>query len=251
MKSSGPQVSGRPSARPASCVQAQLGGMKKALAPASKQDTRATLTGSWTLYHGPFSLSIRAAGWGKIAPGSSSGKATSGCCDPRKPADFEAENSRVRLRFVGVRHGLAEAGEAAFPPCSMMEHHHREKPLPRPRNPAKPRTKKRDSQRNADHKKALPPGQKKSRLFPLGFTRGRWCPVDTVQRRPNRQVRLPGHCGEIIPRPRANWHKSSHIKKSSKHRGLYTTRLYTKKIIVYHEGISLPLYAGNLKESPI
>ena len=193
MKSSGPQVSGRPSARPASCVQAQLGGMKKALAPASKQDTRATLTGSWTLYHGPFSLSIRAAGWGKIAPGSSSGKATSGCCDPRKPADFEAENSRVRLRFVGVRHGLAEAGEAAFPPCSMMEHHHREKPLPRPRNPAKPRTKKRDSQRNADHKKALPPGQKKSRLFPLGFTRGRWCPVDTVQRRPNRQVRLPGH----------------------------------------------------------
>ncbi len=41
-----------------------------------------------------------------------------------------------------------------------------ERPLPRPRNPAKPRTKKRDSQRNADHKKALPPGQKKA-----GFSR--------------------------------------------------------------------------------
>lgn len=90
--------------------------MKKALAPASKQDTRATRVGSWTLYHGPFSLSIRAAGWGKIAPGSSSGKAPSGCCDPRKAGEFGAENNRVRHRFAGVRHGLAEAGEAAFPP---------------------------------------------------------------------------------------------------------------------------------------
>lgn len=76
--------------------------------------------GSWTLYHGPFSLSIRAAGWGKIAPGSSSGKAPSGCCNPRKAGDFEAENNRVRHRFAGVRHGLAEAGEAAFLSCSMM-----------------------------------------------------------------------------------------------------------------------------------
>ena len=48
---------------------------------------------------------------------------------------------------------------------------------------------------------------------------------------------------------RANWHKSSHIKKSSKHRGLYTTRPYTKKIIVYHGGISLPLYAGKVCET--
>lgn len=136
--------------------------MKKALAPASKQDTRATLTGSWTLYHGPFSLSIRAAGWGKIAVGSSSGKAPSGCCDPRKPADFKAENSRVRHRFAGVRHGLAEGGEAVFLSCSMMGYRHRERPLPRPHNPAKPRTKKRDSQRNADHKKDSAPGQKKA-----------------------------------------------------------------------------------------
>lgn len=29
-------------------------GIRKALAPASKQDTRATHVGSWTLYHGPF-----------------------------------------------------------------------------------------------------------------------------------------------------------------------------------------------------
>ena len=48
---------------------------------------------------------------------------------------------------------------------------------------------------------------------------------------------------------RANWHKSSHIKKSSKHRGMYTTRPYTKKIIVYHGGISLPLYAGKVCET--
>lgn len=171
--------------------------MKKALAPASKQDTRATLTGSWTLYHGPFSLSIRAAGWGKIAVGSSSGKAPSGCCDPQKAAEFGMENSRVRHRFAGVRHGLAEAGEAAFPPWDRMEHHRGQRLLPRPRNPAKPRTKKRDSQRNADHKKSFAPRSEKSRLFPLGFTRG-----------------VPGHCGEIIPRPRANCRKSPHRKKS-------------------------------------
>lgn len=103
--------------------------------------------------------------------------------------------------------------------------------------------------RNADHKKDSAPRSEKSRLFPLGFTRGRWCPVDTVQRRPNRQVRLPGHCGEIIPRPRANCRKSPHRKKSGKHRGLYTTRPYTKKIIVYHEGITLPLYAGKVCET--
>ena len=174
---------------------------------ASQQaNTRATHVGSWTLYHGPFSLSIRAAGWGKIAPGSSSGKATSGCCDPRKAGEFGAENSRVRLRFVGVRHGLAEAGEAAFPPCSMMEHHHREKPLPRPRNPAKPRTKKEFPLRNAGHKKDFAPRLEKIRLFLWRFTRG-----------------VPGHSRQNTPCTRANWHKSSHIKKSSKHRGLYTT----------------------------
>lgn len=48
---------------------------------------------------------------------------------------------------------------------------------------------------------------------------------------------------------RANCRKSSHIKKSSKHRGLYTTRPYAKKIIVYHEGISLPLHAGKVCET--
>lgn len=186
---------------------------------------------------------------GKFLVGSSSGKAPSGCCDPRKAGEFGAENSRVRHRFAGVRHGLAEAGEAAFPPWARMEHHHRERPLPRPRNRTKPRTEKEFPLRNADHKKDFVPRSEKSRLFPLGFTRGRWCPVDTVQRRPNRQVRLPGHCGEIIPRPRANCRKSPHRKKSGKHRGLYTTRPYTKKIIVYHEGISLPLYAGKVCET--
>lgn len=88
--------------------------------------------------------------------------------------------------------------------------------------------------RNADHKKDFVPRSEKSRLFSWGFTRG-----------------VPGHCGEIIPRPRANCRKSPHRKKSGKHRGLSTTRPYTKKIIVYHGGISLPLYAGNLKESPL
>ena len=170
---------------------------KKSPCASQQANTRATLTGSWTLYHGPFSLSIRAAGWGKIAPGSYRGKAPSGCCDPRKPADFKAENSRVRHRFAGVRHGLAEAGEAAFPPWDRMEHHHRERPLPRPRNPAKPRTKKRDLQRNADHKKDSAPRSEKSRLFPLGFTRG-----------------VPGHCGGSLSYTRANCRKSPHRKKS-------------------------------------
>lgn len=99
---------------------------------------------------------------GKFLVGSSSGKAPSGCCDPRKAGEFGAENSRVRHRFAGVRHGLAEAGEAAFLSCSMMGYRHRERLLPRPRNPAKPRTKKRDSQRNANHKKDSAPGQKKA-----------------------------------------------------------------------------------------
>lgn len=233
MKSSGPQVSGRPSARPASCVQAQLGGMKKALAPASKQDTRATLTGSWTLYHGPFSLSIRAAGWGKIAVGSSSGKAPSGCCDPRKAGEFGAENNRVRHRFPGVRHRLAEAGEAAFLSCSMMGDTATGKgPFHARATPQNPARKKEIRRETLTIKKTLPPRSEKSRLFPLGFTRG-----------------VPGHCGEIIPRPRANCRKRPHRKKSGKHRGLYTMRPYTKKIIVYHEGISLPLYAGKVCET--
>lgn len=103
---------------------------------------------------------------GKFLVGSYRGKAPSGCCDPRKAGEFGAENNRVRLRFAGVRHGLAEAGEAAFPPWDSMEHHHRGKPLPRPRNPAKPRTKKRDSQRNADHKKGFAPRSEKA-----GFSR--------------------------------------------------------------------------------
>lgn len=170
---------------------------------------------------------------GKFLVGSSSGKGMSGCCDPRKPADFKAENSRVRHRFAGVRHGLAEAGEAAFLSCS-WDTTTGKGPFHAHATPQNRAQKKEFPLRNADHKKALPPGQKKSRLFSWGFTHG-----------------VPGHCGEIIPRPRANCRKSPHRKKSGKHRGLYTTRPYTKKIIVYHEGISLPLYAGNLKESPL
>lgn len=92
----------------------------------------------------------------------------SGCCDPRKTADFKAENSRVRHRFAGVRHGLAEAGEAAFPPWDRMEHHRGQRLLPRPRNPAKPRTEKRDSQRNADHKKDFAPRSEKKPAFLVG-----------------------------------------------------------------------------------
>lgn len=217
MKSSGPQVSGRPGARPASCVQAQLGGMKKALAPASKQDTRATLTGSWTLYHGPFSLSIRAAGWGKIAPGSSSGKAPSGCCDPRKTADFKAENSRVRLRFVGVRHRLAEAGEAAFLSCSMMGDTATGKgPFHAHATPQNRAQKKRDSQRNADHKKALPPGRKKP-AFPAELYS--WCSWTFP-------LEHPMHA-------RANCRKVPHRKQSSKHRGLSTTRAQLDNVLLF------------------
>ena len=131
---------------------------------ASQQaNTRATRVGSWTLYHGPFSLSIRATGWGKIAPGSSSGKAPSGCCDPRKTADFKAENSRVRHRFAGVRHGLAEAGEAAFPPCSMMETPPQGKAPSTPAQPHKTAHRKKEIRRETQTiKKTLPPGQKKA-----------------------------------------------------------------------------------------
>lgn len=192
---------------------------KKSPCASQQANTRATHVGSWTLYHGPFSLSIRAAGWGRFAVGSSSGEALSGCCDSRKAGEFGAENSRVRLRFVGVRHGLAEAGEAAFPPCSMMEHHHREKSLPRPRNRTKPRTKKEFPLRNAGHKKGFAPRSEKSRLFLWGFTRG-----------------VPQHCGESLPRTRAKLPERVREKKS-KHHGLGVT------------GSSLPLYAGKVCET--
>lgn len=92
------------------------------------------------------------------------------------------------------------------------------------------------SQRNADHKKGFAPRSEKSRLFLWGFTRGRWCPVDTVQRRPNRQVRLPQHCGESLPRTRAKLPERVREKKS-KHHGLGVT------------GSSLPLYAGKVCET--
>lgn len=61
----------------------------------------------------------------------------SGCCDPRKAGEFGAENNRVRHRFAGVRHGLAEAGEAAFPPWARMEHHHSGKAPSTPTQPYK------------------------------------------------------------------------------------------------------------------
>lgn len=99
---------------------------------------------------------------GKFLVGSSSGKAPSGCCDPRKPADFKAENSRVRHRFAGVRHGLAEAGETAFPPWARMEHHHRGKAPSTPMQPYK----------TAHRKKAWPPVRKKP-AFLVGLYS--WC----------------------------------------------------------------------------
>ena len=97
--------------------------------------------------------------------------------------------------------------------------------------------------RNADHKKGFAPRSEKSRLFLWGFTRGRWCPVDTVQHRPNRQVRLPQHCGESLPRTRAqSATKVPPIKK--KWQASWSGRY----------GSSLPLYAGKLwakKEPPL
>lgn len=105
---------------------------------------------------------------GKFLVGSYRGKAPSGCCDPRKAGEFGAENNRVRHRFVGVRHGLAEAGEAAFLSWDRMEHHHRGKAPSTPTQPRKTGHRKKEFPlRNADHKKALPPGQKKA-----GFSRG-------------------------------------------------------------------------------
>lgn len=170
---------------------------------------------------------------GKFLVGSYRGKAASGCCDPRKAGEFGAENNRVRHRFPGVRHRLAEAGEAAFLSCSMMGDTATGKgPFHAHATPQNPARKKEFPLRNADHKKALPPGRKKP-AFPAGLYS--WCAWTFPPE-------YPMHA-------RANWHKSSHIKKSSKHRGLYTTRPYTKKIIVYHEGITLPLYAGKVCET--
>lgn len=84
------------------------------------------------------------------------------------------------------------------------------------------------SQRNADHKKGFAPRSEKSRLFLWGFTRGRWCPVDTVQRRPNRQVRLPQHCGESLPRTRAKLPERVREKKEQASWFVYHATVYEK-----------------------
>lgn len=99
---------------------------------------------------------------GKFLVGSYRGKAASGCCDPRKAGEFGAENNRVRHRFPGVRHRLAEAGEAAFLSCSMMgdtatgkgPFHARATP----QNPARKKEIRRETQ---TIKKTLPPVRKK------------------------------------------------------------------------------------------
>lgn len=108
---------------------------------------------------------------GKFLVGSSSGKGMSGCCDPRKPADFKAENSRVRHRFAGVRHGLAEAGEAAFLSCSWDTttgkgpfHAHAT-----PQNPARKKEIRRETQ---TIKKTLPPVRKKPAFLVELYS---WC----------------------------------------------------------------------------
>lgn len=95
----------------------------------------------------------------------------SGCCDPRKPADFKAENSRVRHRFAGVRHGLAEAGEAAFLSCSWDTttgkgpfHAHAT-----PQNPARKKEIRRETQ---TIKKTLPPVRKKPAFLVELYS---WC----------------------------------------------------------------------------
>ena len=104
---------------------------------------------------------------GKFLVGSYRGKAMSGCCDPRKTADFKAENSRVRHRFAGVRHGLAEAGEAAFLSCSMMGDTATGKgPFHARATPQNPARKKEIRRETLTIKKTLPPGQKKA-----GFSR--------------------------------------------------------------------------------
>lgn len=117
---------------------------------------------------------------GKFLVGSYRGKAMSGCCDPRKTADFKAENSRVRHRFAGVRHGLAEAGEAAFLSCSMMGDTATGKGPFHAHATAQNRAqKKRDSLRNADHKKDFAPRSKKagfSRWALLGGAGVQWTP---------------------------------------------------------------------------
>lgn len=63
----------------------------------------------------------------------------------KKPEILGRKITGFGIGFVGVRHGLAEAGEAAFLSCSMMGYRHRERPLPRPRNRTKPCTEKRVS----------------------------------------------------------------------------------------------------------
>ena len=113
----------------------------------------------------------------------------SGCCDPRKPADFETENSRVRHRFAGVRHGLAEAGEAAFPPWDRMEHHRGQRLLPRPRNPAKPGTEKRVSAEKRRPQKRLCPPVRKKPAFLVGLYS--WCAWTLRGDRPAPARKLP------------------------------------------------------------
>lgn len=159
---------------------------------------------------------------GKFLVGSSSGKGMSGCCDPRKPADFKAENSRVRHRFAGVRHGLAEAGEAAFLSCSWDTttgkgpfHAHAT-----PQNPARKKEIRRETQ---TIKKTLPPVRKKP-AFLVELYSG--AVVSSGHR--SAPTEPAGETSWTFPpeypmHARANRRKSPHRKKSSKHRGLYTT----------------------------
>lgn len=149
-----------------------------------------------------------------------------------KPESLGRKIAGFGIGLQACATGWQRPGKPLFLPGTGWNTTTVERPLPRPRNPAKPRTKKRDSQRNADHKKALPPGQKKA-----GFSRGALLVAF---------LDIVGKVSRVRAQTAA---KVRTEKKSSKHRGLSTTRPYTKKIIVYHGGISLPLYAGKVCET--
>ena len=215
MKSSGPQVSGRPSARPASCVQAQLGGMKKALAPASKQTQGQPVWGRGHCTTALFLCQFAPQGGEKLRQVLPAEKPRVVAATRGKPESLGRKITGFGIGLQVCATGWQRPGKPLFLPGTGWNTTEGKGSFHARATPQNPARKKRDSQRNADHKKDSAPGRKKP-AFPAGLYS--WCTWTLRGDRP-----APA---------RANRRKSPHRKKSSTHRGLYTT------------GITLPLYAG-------
>lgn len=180
--------------------------MKKALAPASKQDTRATRWGRGHCTTALFLCQFAPQGGEKLRQVLPAEKPRVVAAIPGKPQILKRKIAGFGIGLQVCATGWQRPGKPLFLLGPGWNTTTGESPF-HARATAQNRAQKKEFPlRNANHKKDFAPRSEKSRLFPLGFTRG-----------------VPGHSRQNTPCTRANWHKSSHIKKSSKHRGLYTT----------------------------